>query len=270
MVQLAPVLADRDATLARLDALLPRAADCRLVVLPELCNSGYNFTSRTMAWETSESLDGSPFLDHLIRFCAGSGTYLVTGLNERAGSRLYNSAVLLGPEGVLGSYHKLHLFMDERDHFTPGEQPPPVHDLGFLRVGLLVCFDWYFPESWRLLALGGADLVAHPANLVLPGRCQQAVPVQAMMNRFYVATANRTGREGDLAFTGCSLLAGPDGTVLAEGPPGGEAVLRAVVEPGRARDKRVTSRNHILRDRRPEAYSALARDPGAQAGEERS
>ena len=88
---------------------------------------------------------------------------------------------------------------------------------GEAKIGILVCFDWIFPETWRVLALQGADIVCHPSNLVLPGFAQKAVPVHALMNRMYVVTANRVGTERDLTFTGMSVIADPAGEVLVRG-----------------------------------------------------
>ena len=127
---------------------------------------------------------------------------MVSGLNERDGDRLYNSAVLVGPEGYVGRYRKLHLFMNEKDYFQPGDAGLPVFDIGACKVGMLVCFDWQFPEAWRVLALKGADVICHPANLVLPGLAQRAVPIHALTNRVYVVTGNRTGTEGGLDLHG--------------------------------------------------------------------
>lgn len=256
-VQFAPLLGDREATMARIERLSARGAGADLLVLPELCNSGYNFRSPREAWETSEELGDSPFIGYLQGLCWRLGCHVVSGLNEREGRHLYNAAVLVGPDGLLGHYRKLHLFLNEKDFFQPGNLGLPVFDIGLCRVAMLVCFDWIFAEAWRVLALRGADVICHPSNLVLPGLAQQAVPVQALMNRVYVVTANRVGTEGDLTFTGSSLVAGPRGDVLARAPAEGEAVVVVEVDVALARDKRVTVRNDIFADRRPEEYRLL-------------
>jgi beta-ureidopropionase len=132
-----------------------------------------------------------------------------------------------------------------------------VFDIGPCRIGMLVCFDWIFPEAWRVLALKGADIICHPSNLVLPGLAQRAVPIHALTNRFYVVTANRIGCEGDLTFTGMSTIADPKGQVLARAPRVGEKVNRIEIDVSLARTKDITSRNNILADRRPEQYTLL-------------
>jgi len=256
-IQFAPVLGDVSATIERLDANLASAGDADLWVLPELCNSGYNFSSWSEAWQTAEEIGNGPFVGYLASACREHGCHIVSGLNERAGDRLYNTAVLVGPEGVVGSYRKLHLFLHEKDFFEPGDAGLPVFDIGPCRVGMLVCFDWLFPEVWRILALEGADLICHPSNLVLPGLAQQAVPVHALTNRVYVVMANRIGTEGDLTFTGQSTVAGPRGEIMLQASPSDQEIGVAEVDVSRARDKQITARNHVFGDRRPDAYASL-------------
>jgi predicted amidohydrolase len=256
-MQFAPVLGDLPATMATIDRLSARCLGVDLLVLPELCNSGYNFTSRQQAWETSEEIDGSRFLEFLRTLCQRLDCHIVTGFNERHGEHLYNSAVLVNSWGYVGRYRKLHLFLNEKDYFQPGDEGLPVFDIGLCCVGLLVCFDWIFPEAWRVLALKGADVICHPSNLVLPGLAQRAVPAHALTNRVYVVTANRVGTEGELTFTGSSIIANPLGEVLAQAPSQGEAVSVVEVDVALARDKQITSRNHLFQDRRVEAYAGL-------------
>ncbi len=257
-IQFAPALGDVEATLETIDRLIPQAKGADLLVLPELCNSGYHFESAQQAWDTSEEIPTGRFVRHLEGLCQQYGLHLVSGLNEREGDRLYNSAVLVGPQGYIGRYRKLHLFLNEKDYFQPGDGRLPVFDIGPCRVGMLVCFDWIFPEVWRVLMLEGADVICHPSNLVLPGLAQRAVPIHALVNRLFVVTGNRVGSERDLTFTGLSTIAGPKGEVLAQGSPAGEEVRIVDVDIAEARDKQITARNHLLADRRPEAYVALA------------
>lgn len=256
-MQFAPAFGDVQATIRRIERLRPLCTGADLVVLPELCNSGYNFESTEQAWTTSEEIGDSVYVEYLESLCQQHGCHVVSGFNERDGERLYNSAVLVGPQGYVGRYRKLHLFMDEKDHFQPGDEGLPVFDLGLCRVGMLICFDWEFPEAWRVLALKGADVICHPANLVLPGLAQQAVPVHALTSRIYVVTANRIGTERNLTFTGLSTIATPRGEVLTQASAAKEAVELVDVDIGLARDKNVTARNNIFADRRPQEYALL-------------
>jgi predicted amidohydrolase len=245
-----------------LDRLIPACAQADLLVLPELCNSGYNFESPEQAWRTSEDVQDSSFIQYLESLCRCHGFHIVSGLNERSGDRLFNSAVLVGPRGYVGRYRKLHLFMNEKDIFQPGDKGFPVFDIGPCRVGMLVCFDWQFPEAWRILALKGADLICHPSNLVLPGLAQRAIPIHALTSRVYVVTANRIGTEGDLTFTGLSTIADPRGDVLLQASSAREEVGVAGIDLFLARDKNVTPRNDVFADRRPEQYSLLTGPTG--------
>jgi predicted amidohydrolase len=240
-----------------LETLLPAAAGADLLVLPELANSGYALRSRAEALRCAEALDGDgPFQRFLLEAATRHGIGAVaTGICERDGERLYNSAVLLDAQaGVIGRYRKLHLFDTEKELFEPGDFHLAVWRFRELRLGLLICFDWFFPEVWRALALAGVDLIAHPSNLVLPGRCQRGVPVHAMINRIYVATANRIGTEGGLRFTGESFLVDPRGEVLARGSVDRPEVLRGTIDLKLARDKSVTARNDAFLDRREAFY----------------
>jgi len=258
-LQMAPVLGDLDKNIQTIERLLPQAEGAELLVLPELCHCGYRFESRDEAWETSETLDTGPFVDFLKTVCTERKTYIVAGVNERDGEKLYNSSVLVGPDGLIGKYRKMHLFMDEKDIFQPGDLGFPVFEVGDCKVGMLICFDWVFPEAWRILALKGADIICHPSNLVIPGLCQKSLPVHAVCNRVFVITANRIGTERDLTFTGLSTIADPRSEVLAQASPDREEVSLVNIDIALARDKNVTPRNNVFDDRRPDEYAGLVR-----------
>lgn len=257
-IQFAPVLSDRDECIRRIEPLIEQCQGADIIVLPELCNSGYNFPSREAAWNASEAIEESQFVRFLEMKCSRLGLHIISGFCEREGSSLFNSAVLVGPKGFIGKYRKLHLFMNEKEYFQPGNAGLPVFDLGFCRIGMLVCFDWLFPEVWRIMALQGADVICHPSNLVLPGLAQRAVPIHALTNRVFVITCNRIGSEGDLHFTGLSLIADPRGEVLAQGSRNGTDVVLQEIDLDKARDKAITPRNHLFDDRRPREYTLLA------------
>lgn len=258
-VQFSPALGDVAATIRELDSLCEDFKSADILVLPELCNSGYNFASIEQARSTAEDAQNGAFVQYLCSLSKEYRQYIVAGVNEWDGDHgeLYNSSVLVGPEGLIGKYRKLHLFMKEKDFFRPGNLGLPVFDLGVCKVGMLICFDWIFPEAWRILALRGADLICHPSNLVLQGLAQRGVPVHALMNRVFVVTANRIGREGDMVFTGLSTIADPGGDILAQAPESQAQVSIVDVDINLARDKMITPRNHVLADRRPEEYGDL-------------
>ena len=259
-VQFAPVFGDIEANIALLDKYLDECAGAELVVLPELCSTGYNFESREQALELSEGYEESRFLAFLAEKCKERNLHVVAGFNERDGEKLYNSAALIGPGGPLGRYRKMHLFWNEKDIFEPGDLGLPVFDVGGVKVGILICFDWQFPEVWRILALRGAEIVCHPSNLVLPELAQRAVPLHAMLNRMFVVLANRFGSERELTFTGRSILTDPRGSVISEAPADLPYIGLVEIDPAAARDKSVTPRNDLIKDRRPGEYGELIKN----------
>jgi predicted amidohydrolase len=256
-IQFAPVLGDVRANMTRIESLLAHVKEADLVVLPELCNSGYNFESPQQARETAEDINNSDFIRFLESLCRKNNLHIVSGFNEQCNDRLYNTAVLVGPEGYLGRYRKMHLFMYEKDYFTPGDAGLPVFTVGEAKIGILICFDWIFPEVWRILALKGADIICHPSNLVIPGLCQKAIPIHAIINRIYVILANRIGTERNLTFTGRSTIVDPKGNILAQAADNQEESRMVEIVLPLARDKMITPRNHILADRRPAEYTLL-------------
>jgi predicted amidohydrolase len=229
-----------------------------LWVLPEFFASGYQFASAREARELAEPVPDGPTTRALIEHAVGQGCFIVAGLPERDGDRIFNSAVVVGPEGFLTCYRKVHLFCHEVEFFTPGDRSFPVVDLGTARVGVMICFDHLFPESARSLALQGADVIAHPANLVLPDLAQRTMAIRALENGVFTATANRVGTEArtdeTLTYTGQSQIVDPSGNVVARLSTTDVGVFVAEIDVERARDKRITDFNDKLADRRPERY----------------
>jgi predicted amidohydrolase len=256
MVQFAPVFGAVEENLRAVEeACAGLSAD--LVVLPELCTTGYQFQGRKELLELAEPADGQS-MQRLSGLAASCGGHLVAGFAEKESDQVFNSAALVGPDGVVGVFRKVHLFSEEKRLFEPGDRGFPVFRAGGVPVGIMVCFDWIFPESARSLALGGAWIIAHPANLVLPF-CQDALITRALENRVFIMSCNRTGEEERVAgqkyqFTGRSRIVGPDGKVLADGPANVPAIITAEFDPSLASDKKVTNLNHIIRDRRTDQY----------------
>jgi len=246
---------------ARAVAEALRASGADLLVAPELATSGYVFASREESAALAEPVPG-PSTELLASSCRKSGGRVVVGLPERGADAYYNSAVLIGPAGVEGVYRKSHLFGEEKLHFAPGRTGFPVFTIDMrgqaVRLGLLVCFDHFFPEAARSLALAGAQIICHPCNLVLPEYGQLSTRVRSFENRVFWVLANRYGSEERggraLTFTGASQVTAPDGQVLARGPETGDCVEVVEVDPAQADSKRLTARNDLFADRRPELY----------------
>lgn len=260
-VQFAPVFGDREGNIGRIERLV-READADLIVLPELCNTGYLFTSRREVEGLAEDVPGGETTETLVRLAREKNAHLAAGLVERCGGRLFNASVLVGPGGHIATYRKIHLFLEETLWFDPGDLEWTVHDIGIGRVGMMICFDWIFPESARILALRGADVLCHCANLVLP-YCQAAMVTRCLENRIFAVTANRTGTEERggkaLRFTGQSQITGPDGAILCGAAEAEERVGVVEIDPKRARGKRINAFNDLFRDRRAEHYGELAK-----------
>jgi predicted amidohydrolase len=245
------------------DAIVRAAADgARLVVLPELVNSGYVFDGPDEASDLAEHVTG-PTVSEWAALAREHDLVVVGGFCERddAGD-VRNSSVLVDSGGLRAVYRKAHLWGDEADHFVPGSSPPPVVDTAIGRVGLLICYDVEFPEWVRMPALAGADILAVTANWPAGAppageRSILVVNVQAAayVNGVFVALADRCGTERGVAWTGGSVIVGPDGYPLSGPPPGDRpALLVADCDLGRARSKAVGPRNDIHADRRADLY----------------
>ena len=166
-IQFNPVFGDVEENIQKIGRLV-ESVDADLIVLPELCNTGYLFTSRREVEELSEEVPSGRTTETLCRLANDKHSHLVAGLIEKDGQNLYNAAVLVGPDGYIATYRKIHLFYEETLWFSPGDLEYTVYNIGICRVGMMICFDWIFPEAARVLALRGADVICHPSNLVHP------------------------------------------------------------------------------------------------------
>lgn len=254
VVQTEPRFGEIAANTERALALVP--TDCDLAVLPELFATGYRFTGRDELMSLAEPVPSGRTCGALLAHAAATGTTLAAGLAERDGDRLYNTAVLVQPDGTIDRYRKIHLFWDEKLIFTAGDLGFPVFRACGTTVGLMVCFDWLFPEAAGTLARRGARVIAHPSNLVLP-HCPDVMPLRALENRVFTLTANRVGTEhrgtGPLRFIGRSVVASPRGERLIE--CGADTVEAAAADLDLDLcDPYLTPRNHVVADRRPEFY----------------
>ena len=229
-----------------------------LVVLPELSNTGYLFPRPEDLLPLAEPQDGSgPFLTALGEMAAQTGGMIVSGYAEAAEGILFNSAAAITRDGVLTNYRKTHLFDQEKMLFSPGDTGFQVVEWQGVKIGMMICFDWIFPESARTLALRGAQIIAHPANLVLP-YCQNAMVTRSIENQVFTATANRVGKESlenlSLTFTGQTQVTTPAGKILYRGPISKETVHIVEIDPGRALNKTLNPNNDLFEDRRPSLY----------------
>ncbi|MGC9315805.1 MAG: nitrilase-related carbon-nitrogen hydrolase [bacterium] len=256
IIQYYPEFGEVEKNLARV-ANLVSDIEADLFVLPELFATGYLFDDKNeLAIYAEEAEEGitSSFLRKLAK---DKNSAFIGGYPELDSGRYYNSAMFVPPEGEIRNYRKIHLFDREKTMFEPGNRAFEVIEYRDVKLGIIICFDWIFPESYRTLTLKGADLICHCTNLVLP-YCQKASYAHAVSNRVFIALSNRIGAENragtELNFTGQSIAYSPKGQILAEFDSEEESVKMFEIAPEDARTKFVTERNHVLKDRRPEFY----------------
>ena len=244
-----------DLVTARLETV-----EADLIVLPELFATGYQFLSKEEVLGLAEPVPDGPTTKRLEDLARGRGLTIVAGLPERAGAHCFNSAVMVGQKGFIGCYRKTHLFFEETLFFTPGDSGFHVWDIGCAKVGVMICFDWLYPEAARTLALRGAEIIAHPSNLVLP-HCPDSMVTRCLENRVFSVTANRTGSEARggkdrLTFIGMSEVVNPRGSILHRASRDAEDLSIVEIDPSEARTKALNSYNDLLRDRRPAFYGS--------------
>lgn len=264
-------LGDNAGNVARMIAQLddPQVASAQLVVFPECAVSGYCFDSRDEAWPHAEPIPG-PATDAMLAAAKARGKHLVFGMLERHGDKLHNSCVLLGPEGIVGVYRKIHLPFLGVDRFVDaGTEPLRVYDVGPMRVGLHICYDGSFPECVRVLTLLGADLIVLPTNWP-PGAdtFAELLPnARALENHIYYMAVNRVGEERGFQFIGTSKFCLPTGRSPSVGSATEPSIITGSVQPHIVRNKRLVRvpGKHLidrLADRRPEFYGLLAEPHG--------
>lgn len=250
-----------------------RTTEADIVCFPELSTTGYCFEQRDELLELAERPARSRFLDELATIARESSRSIAVGFAERDSSdRLFNSAALITSEGNLHIYRKLHLFYRESEVFEPGDRPLSVQQIDGVGVGLMICYDWRFPETARTLRLAGADVVLHPSNLVAPTELWWPVmATRAFENRVYTVTANRSGSESYdsevLTFSGGSRIVDVSGRTLAEAPTATDQIIRKSVDPMRARKTSFNGINDIILDRRPEFYGTGPESAPASAAD---
>ena len=228
-----------------------------LIVLPELFATGYTFISKEEAESMAEKTEGET-TNFLMRLAKKTGAVVVGGFIEEDGNQIFNSSMIVSDSEVLGTYRKLHLYYKEKLWFSPGNKPLEAYDVKNAKVGIMICFDWFFPETIRSLALLGADIIAHPANLVLP-YCQRAMITRCLVNRVFAVTSNRIGNErrgeNNFTFTGGSQITSYNGDVLSSAPKEKPHIDFVKIDIKQARDKNLNMYNNVIKDRRTELYS---------------
>lgn len=268
-IQMEPIVGEKERNIRRSVEMIGEAAGkgADLIVLPELCNSGYVFESREEAFALSEEIPSGETCAVWAAVAERAGIHIVAGINEREGDLLYNASVVIGPEGHVGTFRKLHLWNEENLFFEPGNLGMPVFRTPIGRIASNICYDSWFPESFRLAALQGADIVCVPTNWVpIPGQrdgeramANVLIMAAAHSNSVFIAAADRIGTERGQPFEGQSLIVSYTGWPI--GDPASkdkEEIIYAEVNLADARRKRNWNEyNQPLRDRRIDLYGEM-------------
>lgn len=246
VAQTLPVFLKPTHNLKKIELVL-KSSKSDLVIFPELCTSGYNFSHKKQLARVAERIPTGPTRRCLQKWSREKNMAIVCGLPEQNGGKFYNSSIFVTPRSI-HVYRKRHLFFKEKKFFNPGNTPLKVYPWKNAHIGVMICFDWFFPEVMRTLAEKGADLVAHPSNLVLP-YALQGMKTRSLENGVFSATANRVGRERNLVFRGGSQILGVRGEVLAEIKNKKVGTITTIIQPRTARNKMLTPLNNIFKDR---------------------
>jgi predicted amidohydrolase len=266
-IQFTPVFGNKRENFQRIKALIENIrAD--IYIFPELCTTGYFFQSKDESRQAAEARDGKT-AEFFFGLAEEHDAMVIAGFAEKDGMNVYNAAMIITPDTTRPHiYRKTHLFYKERFCFDEGNTGFSVvqHHKKDCSVGTMICYDWRFPESARVLGIMGADLIACPSNLIT-NVWHLAMPARALENKVYVAVPNRAGREirgisangvpEEVRFTGNSVIYGYNGEVLAQAGASEDAVLVVDIEPQHTRDKSFNPYNDVFSDRRPAFYQPL-------------
>ncbi len=255
-VQTSPIFGEITQNFEQVENLLS-SSKADLIVLPELFATGYTFMSKEEAESMAENTEGKTAA-FLMTLAEKTGAVVVGGFIEKDRNQIFNSSMIVSDSEVFGTYRKLHLYYKEKLWFSPGNKPLEIYEVKDTKVGIMICFDWFFPETIRSLTLLGADIIAHPANLVLP-YCQRAMITRCLINRVFAVTSNRIGNESrgedNFTFTGGSQITSFNGDVLSSAPNDKPYIDFVEIDVNQARDKNLNKYNNVIRDRRSEFYS---------------
>ena len=266
-VQTDPKLMQNRQNMESMVRAVKSAADnkANLIVFPECHLTGYVFKSRQEALPYAETIPGHS-TEELIPLCKQHNVYVIFGLLEKEGDRLFNAAAFVGPEGYIGGYRKIHLPFLGIDRFVDkGDRPFKVWSTAIGKVGMHICYDILFPESARIMALLGADIVVLSTNFP-KGRGETlncVARARAIENKVHVVLADRVGTERDFTFAGLSNVVDAAGETLSLASPDKEEIVFGEVDLEVARQKHrvfIPGEWEIdnIKDRRPELYGLIS------------
>ncbi|SHJ90187.1 Predicted amidohydrolase [Dethiosulfatibacter aminovorans DSM 17477] len=257
-------LKDKEANMAIVISLMEEASTngANLIVLPELFNTGYTFNNRTEITSLAEPIPEGRTVQELIDYAKEKNIYIVGSLPEREGIDLYNTSVLVGPNGYIGKYRKTHLCGDEIYWFESGNLGYPVFHTEIGRIAMIICLDGYYPETYRICALQKADLICIPTNWAhcdhLPAPWHTMGPTltmaNALSNHIFVAACSRVGQEPGISYAGHSLVASPTGAPISTIAGKNQQIIYAECNLADTRNRYLDKTNSRLANRRTDLY----------------
>lgn len=264
-IQMDVKLKDKTHNLNRAVELTEEACrnNASLVIFPELFSSGYTFYNREDVYSFAEAIPSGQTTKTVCELSKENNVYIVCSLIEQEGCNLYNTAILTGPEGYIGKYRKLHLCGDEIFWMEPGNLGIPVFHTRIGRIAMLICLDGFYPETYRICALQGADIICVPTNWshvkALPPPYKTMGPTltmaAALSNHIFIAASSRVGAEPGMEYPGQSIIANINGGPLA-GPAGEkEEIIYADCNLADTRKRYLDATNSRLGNRRTDVYS---------------
>lgn len=237
---------------------------CHLIVFPECALTGYCFSTREEALTMAETVPGWS-TNNIASLCKELDVHVIVGLIEKSQDKLYNTAALLGPMGLVGKHRKAHLPYLGLDRFVDhGDLPLSIYETPIGKIGINICFEARFPEPTRVMALAGAEIIVLPTNW--PQGAEMSpdfiITTRAYENRVNYVAINRVGMERGFRFIGRSKIVDPSGRTIAEGSPDQEEILYATLDLEDAQNKRVVIRPGefelpLWKERRPDLYGAI-------------
>ncbi|MEN3046900.1 MAG: nitrilase-related carbon-nitrogen hydrolase [Candidatus Hydrothermales bacterium] len=249
--QLKPLHGEKEKNLEIIKEVI-RKSRAEILVFPELATSGYLVPDREFLEKNSFSVPDSREFEDLLKVVRSTGTVSVIGFPEKFNERFYNSALYILPDGSFGVYRKVHLFYKEKLYFEGGDSVESgIFEYGGFKFGVMICFDWFFPEQVRYLVLKGVNMILHCANLVLPWS-QRAMRIYSVINRVFTLTSNRIGEErykDDVyVFTGKSQIVSPSGKILARANSKSEVLRVKDLDLSESYNKNINEFNNIFED----------------------
>lgn len=264
-VQMNPKLMRKDENLETIVRAVRRAVDneVNLIAFPECSLTGYIFASPEEALPFAETIPG-PSTEKLISLCQELKVYVVFGLLEKEGEKIFNAVSFVGPQGLIGSHRKNHIPLPENRFINTGDKPFQVYRTPIGNMGLLICYDVFFPESARVMTLLGADILIWSASWP-QGSGQlinSVVRTRAIENRVHIVSSCRFGSEKGFTFAGLSNIVNHRGEVLSLASRDKEEIIYAEVSPTAARQKHLffisdKYQTDFIKDRRPEFYGVI-------------